>query len=218
MLDKVSPLRIAAAAAMVLAAIRLRSSSASAPRGPSVRLVDGVPLARGGAPTWPVLTKHPQRFEVGHVTLAGEKVGNQSRRFGASRDGRHHAGVDLYGYEGDVVVAAEPGVVTAVDPSWHLGAGALYLFTDSGLTLNYGEVASGSWAAFGIGPGSRVARGQKLARIGCMRHGDDGGCESHMLHFETYQGRRTTNIRWMSGAAAPAELRDPTAYLLRAAR
>ena len=51
-----------------------------------------------------------------------------------------------------------------------------------------------------------------------MRHDADGDCESHMLHFEAYQGRRTTNIKWPVGAKPPAELRDPTAYLLRAAR
>lgn len=212
--------RALAGAAIALAAFWLtgRRSSSSSSAGLGLEKVAGVPFAGGGAPIWPVLSKGPDRFSIGYVTEQGEKHGNQSRRFGATRDNgsRRHAGIDLYAKAGDIVVAAESGVVTMVRDTFAFGTGILFLRTDSGITLAYGEVDPKSWNQFNVKTGTRVTRGQKLARVGCMSKDAQGDCDSQMLHFETYRGTQTKNQSWYTSKGPPADLLNPTAYLLRA--
>ncbi len=135
-----------------------------------------------------------------------------ARPFGSSNPSRHHAGEDLVAPEGTVLVATESGTVVAIDDSWYsrerddgtkLHAGALLLQTDRGPVINYGEIAPGSPASFGIHVGSRVARGQKLARVGF----------TDQLHFETYRRGTTRTHQWPWDGQAPAALLDPTKYL-----
>lgn len=172
--------------------------------------VDGIPFAEGtSCPLWPLLTDRPRT--VSYKTQTGDYVGNMARRFGAVRDsGRRHAGIDLFADIGDVVVATEAGTVSAIRFFYH-DAWALYVCTDSGMTINYGEIKKNSYKEFGIEEGSRVEKGQPLARIGVMSGG------SHMLHIETYAGCVDNNTSWYASKGPPPELLNPTNYLLRAA-
>lgn len=135
---------------------------------------------------------------------------------------RRHAGVDLFGRKGDVVLAPEDGTILRFLP-FHAGTWAVYLRSMLGdRIVNLGEVARNSWREFGVVPGQTVLEGQPLARVGMQTDG------STMLHLETYEFEEATRdddiiatirsgeMRWLNAAAAPASLRDPSAYLVLA--
>jgi murein DD-endopeptidase MepM/ murein hydrolase activator NlpD len=217
------PIAIVGGAVALRALMGGRSSQGGgAIAGPAPKKIAGVPFAQGSsAPAWPILTSSPSKYVVSYVDVAGKTHGNAQRDFGSYRDDpdgdRHHVGVDLYGSDGDPVVAAEAGVVVKVRPTFNLGTGVLFLATNTGITLVYGEIEPYSWRDFGIEDGSRVARGQKIARVGCQRH-EGNTCTSHMIHFETYRGKVTKNLQWpWSHSSPPAGVLNPTMYLLRAA-
>ena len=179
---------------------------------PKPKLVYGMPMASGtGSPMWPLYTN--RKATVSYVDVDGKFHGAGGRRFATTRGtGGHHAGMDLYADVGDIVVATEPGVVSNIWPFFH-GAWSIYVCTDSGLTINYGEVKKNSQKEFGIKKGSRVVTGQPIARIGVMSGG------SHMLHFEAYKTCRKGNQRWKVGQdPKPTDLLNPSDYLLRAAQ
>lgn len=187
---------------------------------------EDVPFSRGIAqPAWPVLTNHPRKLQVSYVDVRDKWHGKWGREFGASRksteDGdvtkRHHAGVDLFGNEGDTVVAMEDGEVIGIF-KFHHGSWAIYVLNDTGDVINYGEVAKNSWGPFGIQVGSRVRRGQKIARLGKM-------LTDTMLHVEAYAVQdvdqliddiRHERMRWIKGDPYPENLLDPTHYLIDA--
>ncbi len=175
------------------------------------------PSAAPFAPTprrvaWPVWTSESRRGQVGYVDVNGNDHGNQSRRFGANRSGHTHAGVDLYGYNGDPVLAIADGTVVRTQ-SFHLGSDAILVDHGDFVAL-YGEVSPGSWNEFGVTKGTRVSAGDQIARLACMQ-GTANACTSHMLHFETYRPGTTQNQQWTG--APPAALLDPTYLLLVAA-
>ena len=122
--------------------------------------------------------------------------------------GRYHAGIDLYGYPDDLVVAMEDGVITNHYHFYH-GTYALFVQCDSGLVINYSEVKKNSWKEFGLSKGSRVTKGNPIARVGLMSGG------SHMCHFETYMPPTKKNKRYLGGNPGP--LINPTYYLLLSA-
>lgn len=179
--------------------------------------------------TWPLLTEHRSRLVVSYWTEGGA-LGYSGRAFAAkrvdSKDGvtraRHHAGVDLFAREGDVVVTPEDARVLRILPFFQ-GTWAIYLRSALGeRVVNLGELAKGSWREFAVAPGQLVLEGQPLARIGLQAKG------SVMLHFETYgvadvsdeelvAGIRAGALRWIANKPAPAWLRDPSAYLVTAA-
>jgi murein DD-endopeptidase MepM/ murein hydrolase activator NlpD len=181
---------------------------------PEPATVSGVPFASGGPrPTWPVLTNHEKAGLVSYQDVDGRFHGNWGRRFGAPRNDRNHAGIDLYAFAGDTVVAMLDGVVTNTQ-SFHLGSSAI--FVDHGpFVVMYGEVETGSWNRFGVAPGTKVSKGQPIARADCMS-GTIGNCSSHMLHLEAYAPGTSKNARWYRNAAVPQSLLDPTRLLLRA--
>lgn len=146
------------------------------------------------------------------LTHRGEVPTSGGRAFGARRsDGaRHHAGIDLAAIVGDEVLATEDGRVVATQPFNGPRAHAILVEMDSGVVVLYGEVEPHSWGDFGIGIGSRVVRGQKIARVGV----NPGG--SSMLHFELYHRGTRMNERWLAGHPMPANLIDPTGYLVLA--
>jgi murein DD-endopeptidase MepM/ murein hydrolase activator NlpD len=135
--------------------------------------------------------------------------------FGAPRKtkgrARFHVGEDLDGEPGDVVRSMEAGTVTATQTFAGPNAHAILVLGDSGTTVLYGEVDPASWVELGIRVGGRVERCQPIARIGINKWG------SSMLHLETYAGRVRQNQRWFVGDPAPPALRNPRAYLERAA-
>ena len=207
---------IAATAALSYFVVRALQGlgSPGLPDGVVAPRASAVPFAKiRGRLVWPVLTNEPRYGEVGYVDVLGDGHGNLSRRFGASRDGRRHAGVDLYADNGDVVVAMADGTVIDTQ-TFHLGSWAI-LVQHNGAVILYGEVEKNSWQEFGVEIGSRVNRGQPIARIACMQ-GTASNCSSHMLHLETYTEGTTQNQRWTNQAPPPALL-DPTYMLLSAA-
>ena len=145
----------------------------------------GAPFALGiVAPMWPVTgeSNNARRKQVSYRDVDGKYHGSWGRVFKASRsDGRrYHAGIDIYANVGDLVLATEPGIIVN-HYHFYQGVHALIIQGDSGLVVNYGEVAPGSWKEFGLKTGDHVKRGQAIARVGEMNSG------SHMLHFETYR-------------------------------
>jgi len=180
----------------------------------------GVSFAEGiASPLWPIKPvgrRHPNHGVVSYQPEEGKTIGNWARRFGATRDdgGRRHAGVDLFGYHNDVVVAMAPGTVIATQ-SFHLGSHALFI--DHGpYVVMYGEIGARSWQEFGVKVGDRVGAGAPIGRIACMVF-KEGRCTSHMLHLETYRKGTSRNKRWLPGKP-PAELLNPTMMLLLAAQ
>lgn len=167
-----------------------------------------IPFAAANSPKWPLISNHPKNYLVSYQGEAGKILGNGARRFMADRGDKYHAGVDLYAYHGDAVVAAESGVIVNMYHFYH-GSYALIVQNDSGTVINYGEVENGSWKEFNKKIGSRVTRGEPIARIGTMSGGGS------MLHFETYAKGTKQNIRFFGGTPNP-KMRNPTQYLLLA--
>ncbi len=166
-----------------------------------------------GRLAWPVATDDGRYGQVAYRDIHGVVHGNGSRRFDAPRDGRRHAGIDLYGDSGDRVLAVADGTVVNTQ-TFHLGTDAILVEHDGAVVL-YGEVRPGSWNEFGVREGSRVRAGDPIARIGCMV-GEDPYCDSHMLHLESYAPGTRQNQQW-KGQSPPTALRDPTYMLLAAA-
>lgn len=168
-----------------------------------------IPFAAGvSKPVWPIVTNHSKKFEVCYRALNGDYFGNSSRYFMSKRSGgRYHSGVDLYGNPGDPILAMEDGVITNHYHFYH-GTYALFVQCDSGLVINYSEVKNESWKEFGLSIGSRVRRGQPIARVGLMTGG------SHMCHFETYMPPTDKNKKYFGGEPGP--ILNPTYYLLLA--
>ena len=170
-------------------------------------------------------TSHPSRLVLSYWTAGGVR-GYSGRAFAAkrvdSRGERNHAGVDLFAREGDLVVAPEDGRVLAILP-FNAGTWAVYVRSVlDDRVVNLGEVEKLSWREFGVAPGQVVKLGQPLARIGRQTRG------STMLHLETYgvdaiadellvESIRAGALR-LGGEVAQAWLRDPSGYLLEAAR
>lgn len=172
-------------------------------------MVFDIPFAAGSQnPAWPTVTNHKKRFSISYRTIDGKIIENGARRFMAGReDGRYHVGIDLYANPDDVIVSMENGVIVNEYYFYH-GTYALLVQCDSGLVINYGEVKKNSWKEFGLSKGSRVKRGQAIARVGLMSGG------SHMTHFETYMPPTKENKRYFGGDYGP--ILNPTYYLLRA--
>lgn len=186
------------------------------PSGPGYP--DAPPESRGAAfaqgdprPTWPVgyTSHHSRLYEVPYKDIYGAWHGNMSRAFRAGRESRYHAGADLYANAGDPVVAPEDGTVVQIQTFFD-GTDAMLIQGDYGVTVLLGEIKRGSSREFGITEGSRVVKGQTVARVGLATGG------SHMLHFETYACCPATNSKWYKGHSLPSLLLDPTEYLLRA--
>lgn len=184
------------------------------------------PLAEPGTTgaIWPLRTRHRRRLVTSYWTKPGLR-GAWGRHFAAKRhteegEVRRHAGVDLFGDPGDVVVAPEAGRIVGILP-FHHGTWAIYLRIPGGRVVNLGEVDKYSWRDFDIHPVAQVEKGQPLARVGRMSGG------SSMLHFEIYDAAdimdddllweiRRGEMSWPEGHPPP-RLLDPSAYLVDAA-
>lgn len=159
----------------------------------------GVAFARGSSsPAWPVedASSHPVTADFG-----------DGRPYGSSSPSRHHCGEDLPAPEGSHLVAVEDGRVVWISRDWYKGNGAVMLQLDSGPAVNYGEVNTRSLDELGMRVGTRVRRGQRIARSGTTDH----------VHFETYRKGTKRSYDWSWTGKPPAQLLDPTEYLRLAA-
>lgn len=158
-------------------------------------------------PTWPLRNDFAMRVPQ----LGGYWP---SRAFGARRGKRFtHAGIDLRARGGDTVYAMEGGRIVGIQ-GWGGGHGddtraMLIRGDETGTTQLYGAIGRKSWEPFGLKKGSRVVKGQPIARVGRYSGG------SSMLHVELYTEGRT-NQTWPWGAPQPSRVLDPTQYLLDA--
>jgi murein DD-endopeptidase MepM/ murein hydrolase activator NlpD len=174
--------------------------------------VGGVPFAPAatGAVYWPIRTADKRGREVNYEEPDGDVVtSNASRRFMASRQNgaRHHAGLDLWGNASDIILACEGGKIVNFY-HFYKGTYALLVACDSGIVINYGEVAQDSLIQFGLNVGSKVKAGDKIGRVGLMTSG------SHMCHFETYISGTILNSSWKADKPRPPSLLNPTQYLI----
>lgn len=168
-----------------------------------------IPFGSGTSkPVWPIVTSHKRKFTVSYRTVGGEFVGNPARRFMSKRgDAKYHVGIDVYASDGDPVLACESGQIVNIYHFYH-GAYALFVQCNSGLVINYGEIKRNSWKEFGLDEGSKIKKGQPIARIGTMSGG------SSMLHFETYMKPNDQNERYFGGDTG--SILNPSYYLIRA--
>jgi peptidoglycan hydrolase-like protein with peptidoglycan-binding domain len=105
--------------------------------------------------------------------------------FGAPRHQGPHEGIDVIAPRGAPVVAVASGVVERLTRREQgLGGIWLWLRDDAGTAYYYAHLSS---IAPGIGPGTRVAAGQRLGAVG--RTGDARGGVFH-LHFEMHPAGR----------------------------
>ncbi|MEZ5384213.1 MAG: M15 family metallopeptidase [Prosthecobacter sp.] len=170
-----------------------------------------IPFARlsFAQPVWPIITTHPQKFEINYEDTSGALVGTRSgRRFLADRsDGkRWHVGVDLFAHDGDEVVAIEDGRIISFYRFYTRpnGEETYALFIEhQGVVINYGEVKVNAQQKYGWRIGDRVIAGQKIGQVS----GTD------MIHFETYIPGTQQNQSWLKSAPRPTRLLNPTQYL-----
>lgn len=190
--------------------------------GPSpLRTLDAKFAEGDPDPVWPVISSDPRGCQVNYLDVNGASHGLRFQRFGAPRGSsdwgntasRYHVGHDCIANPGDIVVAPEAGEVINIR-NFYAGTKGMFMETDTGLTIVLGEIEAGSNEDFGVTVGTRVSKGQHVARIGAFKN--SAQLPYHMLHFETYKGRKTRNSRWYDGENRPKKLRNPTDYLLRA--
>lgn len=165
----------------------------------------GVPFAPEPPPgsNWPVRTTHPPGSEISHVAENGGLAGGrQARAFGASRPGRRHCAIDLFGNAGDPVIARQDGQIVNFHPFRGPNAKAL-IVAHEGVVIDSGGVASDAHTRLG-----RVTGGQHIAFIGRNPNG------SSMLHFETYASGTRDGHKWLAGSNPPPALLEPTRDLL----
>lgn len=168
---------------------------------------------------WPVRTSHPQARLVSYRSATGKLVGRPGRVFKAGRKGkrngvitaRNHAGIDLFAFRGDAVIACENGTVIDFRFFYNAKSGQRaykILIEHSGVVVNYGEIRPDSFTRTGLKVGSSVRAGQVIGYVS----------DTGMLHFETYTRGSRSTYQWWQGDNPPPRLLDPTRYLLYLAR
>jgi murein DD-endopeptidase MepM/ murein hydrolase activator NlpD len=155
---------------------------------------------------------------------AGIPINRHPGAFGCVRKRDVHTGVDLYCRENEPVFAVEEGVVVAVEDftgpkaasPWWNDTQALLVEGSSGVVC-YGEVCINE----GISAGVRIEAGQEIGHvIGVLRaiqaRPDIPGHSCFMLHLELYRHGTRAAVWWQLDEPRPANLLDPTPYLLTA--
>jgi len=171
-----------------------------------------IPFARMSfdKPVWPILTTHSRKFEINYEDRSGNLVGSRpGRRFLADRNNgnRWHVGVDLFGDEGDEVVAIAAGKIISFYRFYTRPNGeqtyALFIEHD-GVVINYGEVKADAQQRYGWRVGDTVEAGDKIGQVS----------GTNMIHFETYIPGTQQNQSWPKNSAGPNRLLNPTQFLL----
>lgn len=139
--------------------------------------------------------------------------------FAHERANHTHEGVDLYGQEGDVVVAMFDGVVVFNGPFTGEEAGSGWWLSTSAIAIEGapGVLFHGEINALPLPIGARVSAGDPLGTISRVLRKDKGR-PLHMLHLEFYEHGIYESIGiWAAGAARPQGLLDPTELILASA-
>jgi murein DD-endopeptidase MepM/ murein hydrolase activator NlpD len=188
---------------------------------PSSNPAPFAPLPPAGS-YWPIITNHRLGRTVSYTADDGSIVGQSARRWLADRSSgtRYHIRIDLFANYGDPVVAIEDGEIIDSRPFCcgdNKTTNSL-LVAHANVVVNYGEVAPDSLRRNGLSSGSRVRAGQIIAYVGRNPGRCDQAnqipCGDSMIHFETYApGTRRIN-RWMKNQPRPANVLNPTQYLL----
>lgn len=166
-------------------------------------------------PVWPVKSSDPRGCMVSYIDIDGGVHGTEFQRFLAPRNTtRYHIGHDCIANHLDVVVAPETGTVIKIN-QFVADTVAVWIHTNTNLTMILGEMEKGSPEKYGIKVGSKVSKGQPVGRVGTFAFAQ--AVNMHMVHFEIHSGRVTGYSDWQDGAVKPPRLLDPTMYMLRAA-
>lgn len=139
--------------------------------------------------------------------------------FAHARRNHTHEGVDLYGLEGDLVVALFGGTVVFNGPFTGPMAGSPWWLPTSAVAIENSEgvLFHGEIEAFDLVLGTRVEAGHPLGRLARVLRSDKGR-PLHMLHLEFYDlGTRQSIGIWAKNAPRPSALKDPTSLIARAA-
>lgn len=139
--------------------------------------------------------------------------------FGYTRRHHIHEGVDLYGQEGDLVVALFGGTVVFNGPFTGPLAGLPWWLPTSAVAIesSLGVIFHGEIEAFHLPKGTLVEAGTPLGRLVRVLKKDKGR-PVHMLHLEYYRsGARSSIGIWELGMARPSHLLDPTDIIGRSA-
>jgi phosphopantothenoylcysteine decarboxylase len=166
----------------------------------------------------------------GKELCQGIPVGNHPGAFGYRRRHDVHTGVDLYVAPGLAALAhvraVEPGTIRAISPftgpsagfAWWLDTRAVLVEGPSGC-VGYCEMEP----LPGLVVGQKVKKGERLGQVvPVLRPGkerpDIPGHSRWMLHVELYE-RDLENVQWVAWETPltkPAQLLDPTPFLLNA--
>jgi len=163
-----------------------------------------------GSPTWPLRNNSSKNIPSPSPQYLGRGFGAGRPYSNMHQCDRVHGGVDLSAVKGDICVAMEDGIIV-VTQGWDGDNAKAILLETANNVLLYGAVAPNSWKEFNVGVGSKVKRGQRIARIGTYSGG------SQMLHFELYKKGTKKNAVWCKGKPKPSNMIDPTSYLKKAA-
>lgn len=160
------------------------------------------PAIAGPAPVWPV----PGYTKFSLSSFGGDRPFHPPHT-------RYHAGVDIHCPRGTPVVAMEDGKIVAIQ-GWRSKKGrperltkAILLELDSGPVIVYGALIPDSWKAYGLGVGSRVARGDTLGLVGTYPEGDE------MAHLEARRKGTRRVHAWYIEDGVPADLLNITPLL-----
>lgn len=138
-------------------------------------------------------------------------TGNHVGAFGYVRKNHTHEGIDLYGYENDLVFSMFDGTIVKTgwftgEPSgspWWMDTQFVMIETEHGI-INYGEMAlEGSRTV-----GDSVSAGDMIGRLKPVLKTDKGR-PTTMLHMELYD-RIIEPVEWNVGEPKPDGLLDPT--------
>lgn len=129
-------------------------------------------------------------------------------RFGWGRPGRIHAGVDLYGKNGQLVRAVANGQVIREPYFFKQMTLAVDIRHEGGFVVRYGEISQRS---FGMRNGTNVTRGQQ---VGAMQKLP---CCEPMLHMELYSGAASgpLTLKHVGKYWRRSDLVDPTKYITK---
>jgi murein DD-endopeptidase MepM/ murein hydrolase activator NlpD len=134
---------------------------------------------------------------------------SDGRKFGASRDGRLHAGCDMLAPEGTRVRAMADGRVVRQPYHFYEGTYAIEIEhpqpDGEPLLIRYGEVGKG--IPRNVKSNATVKQGDVIAHVGKLKR-------SSMLHMEMYaNGKDHSNLTGSSKYRRRGDLKDPTALL-----